>query len=275
MKTVFEIIPESFDTEKCTLSCELTPESFSYAIRDDEEKKIVSLGVYQYEKTRPQTGFSIALQILFHQHQMLSEKFKRSCLIYSVTRSVLIPFTIYNSQKNDEVLNLIHGDLSTSETILNDIIPGHDLYNTYSVSTPLNDTVLHQFPTIRGAHQFTGFLKKEHSGEDKLTAIFYHEKLVVTLFKEGKFLLLNNYSYRTPEDVAYILLNICKQFNTADIALEVGGLIEENSALYKSIYNYFSNVSLAEISTDYTYEEGINQYPLHFFKHLYEFDLCE
>ena len=275
MKTVFEIIPESFDPEKCTLCCELSTESFSYAIRDDDEKKIVSLGVYQYEKTRPQTGFSIALQILFHQHLALSEKFKRSCLIYSVPRSVLIPFTIYNSQKSADILNLVHGDLSTTETILNDIIPGQDLYNTYSVSTALNNTVFHQFPTIRGIHQYTALLKKELSGEEKLAVVFYHEKLVVTLFKDGKLQLINSFPYRTPEDVAYILLNICKQFNAEDIPLEVSGLIEENSTLYKSIYNYFSTVNLALPSTDVAFEEPINQYPLHFFKHLYEFDICE
>ncbi len=273
MKTVFEITPESLDTEKCSLFCELTQESFSYAIRHDEEKRIVSLGVYQYEKNRPQAGFHIALQILFHQHKMLSEKFKKSCIVYSVPRSVLIPFTMYNSQKNVEVLNLVHGDISASETIMSDMIPGQDLYNIYSINTALNNTILYQFPPIRGIHQYTAFLKKRQV-EDKLTALFYHEKLVVTLFKESKFQLLNSFSYRTPEDVAYILLNICKQFNARDIALEAGGLIEENSALYKSIYNYFSNIKLMDTSRDYKFGEEITQYPLHFFNHLYEFDLC-
>ena len=274
MKALFEIIPESLETQKCSLFCELTQESFSYAIRNDEEKSVVSLGVYQFEKTRPQTGFPIALQILFHQHQVLSEKFKKSCLVYSLPKSVLIPYTLYNSQKNPEVLSLVHGDISTGETILIDMIPGQDLYNIYSVDKALNNTILYQFPAIRGIHQYTAFLKKQPD-ENKLTALFYHEKLVVALFKEGKFQLINSFSFRTPEDVSYILLNICKQFDAQDIALEVGGLIEENSALYKSIYNYFSEVRLIDTSADYKLGEGITQYPLHFFNHLYEFDLCE
>ena len=275
MKIAFEILPETIEPENCTLTCELTPDSFSYAIRNDEENKIVSVGVYQYEKTRLQTGFPIALQILFHQHKMFSEKFKKSCLIYSVPRNVLIPFMMYNSQKNAEVLNLVHGDLCMGETILNDIIPGQDLYNTYSVSKALNDTVLHQFPAIRGIHQFSAILKKVNSGSDKMTAIFYHEKVVVILFKDGKFQLLNSYFYRTPEDVVYILLNICRQFDAPDIPLEATGFIEENSALFKSIYNYFSTVELVKPLVEYQYEEGIAQYPVHFFNHLFEFDVCE
>ena len=274
MKTVFEVLPETIEAEKCILLCELSSDSFSYAIRNEEENKIVSVGVYQYEKTRPQSGFPIALQILFHQHKVLSEKFNKSCLIYSVPRNVLIPFTMYNSQKNTEVLNLVHGDLYAGETILNDIIPGQDMYNTYSVSKALNDTVFHQFPAIRGIHQFSALLKKEMSDGDKLSAIFYHEKVVVTLFKEGKFQLLNSYAYRTQEDVAYILLNICRQFDVPDIPLEAFGFIEENSALYKSIYNYFTTVKLVKPSKEYQYEEGITQYPVHFFNHLYEFDVC-
>ena len=275
MKTVFEILPEAIESEKCTLICELSTDSFSYAIRNDEENKIVSVGVHQYEKTRPQTGFPIALQIFFHQHKILSEKFKKSCLIYSVPRNVLIPFTMYNSQKNAETLNLVHGDLCVGQTILNDIIPGQDMYNTYSVSKSLNDTVFHQFPAIRGIHQFSAILKKGYADSDKMTAIFYHEKVVVILFKDGKFQLLNSYFYRTPEDVVYILLNICRQFGASDIPLEAVGFIEENSALFKSIYNYFSTVKLVKPSEEYKYEEGIAQYPVHFFNHLYEFDVCE
>lgn len=275
MKTVFEILPETIEPEKCTLVCELSTDSFSYAIRNDEANKIVSVGVYQYEKTRPETGFPIALQILFHQHKVLSEKFKKSCLIYSVPRNVLIPFTMYNSQKNAEVINLVHGDLCAGETILNDIIPGQDMYNTYSISKALNDTVFHQFPAIRGVHQFSALLKKERSGSDKMSAILYHEKVVVILYKDGKFQLLNSYSYRTPEDVVYILLNICRQFDTPDIPLEAVGFIEESSALFKCIYNYFSTAHLVKPSEEYQFEEGIAQYPAHFFNHLFEFDVCE
>ena len=275
MKTVFEILPETLESEKCTLTCELSTDSFSYAIRKDEENKIISVGVHHYEKTRPHSGFPIALQIFFHQHKILSEKFKKSCLIYSVPRNVLIPFTMYNSQKNAEALNLVHGDLPVGETILNDILPGQDMYNTYSVSKSLNDTVFHQFPAIRGTHQFSAMLKKENPDSDKITAIFYQEKVVVILFKDGKYQLLNSFFYRTPEDVVYILLNICRQFDAPDIPIEVVGFIEENSALYKSIYDYFSTVKLIKSSEEYQYEEGIAQYPVHFFNHLYEFDVCE
>lgn len=275
MKTVFEVLPDDLEAEGCTLTCELSTDSFSYAIRNDEENKIVSVGVYQYEKTRPQTGFPIALQILFHQHKVLSEKFKRSCLIYSVPRNVLVPFTMYNSQKNVEALNLVHGDLPTGETILNDIIPGQDMYNTYSLSKSLNDTVFHQFPAIRGVHQFSAIMKSGEEEMDKMTAIFYQEKVVVVLYKERKFQLLNSFLYRTPEDVTYILLNICNQFDAQDIPLKLMGFIEENSALYKSIHNYFSTVELVEPSKEFKYVEGIAQFPLHFFNHLYEFDVCE
>ena len=274
MKTVFEVLPETIEAEKCLLTCELSPDSFSYAIKNEEHNKIVSVGVYQYEKTRPPSGFPIALQILFHQHRMLSEKFKKSCLVYSVPRNVLIPFTMYNSQKNAEVLSLMHGDFVFGETILNDIIPSQDMYNIYSVSKALNDTVCQQFPAIRGIHQFSVLMKKEMEDADKMTVIFYQEKVLVTLYKSGKFQLLNSYPYRTPEDVVYILLNICKQFDSPDIPLEMKGFIEENSALYKSIYNYFTEVNLLKPTKDHELEEGIRQYPGHFFNHLYEFNVC-
>lgn len=275
MRTVFEIIPEQMNPENCSLFCELSPDSFSYAIRENDQNKILSVGVYQYEKNRPPSGFSIALQILFHQHKVLTEKFKKTCLTYSLPQSVLMPFAMYNSQKNEDVLSLLHGDFRSGEVILTDLIPGSDLYNVYSASKALHDTIYYQFPATRALHQYSYLLKNQPAEQDRIGVFFYSERCVLFLIQGGQCKLINSYTYRTPEDVAYILLSVRDQFDAGDIPILAGGFIEENSALFKTIYNYFTSVEFFDLPHGLVLSEEVAQYPAHFFYHLYHFDVCE
>ena len=276
MKTLFEIIPEFLDTSKCSLACELTKEEFSYAVRNNEDNSIISLGVYQYEPARPRSGFPIALQILFHRHSILSKKFVKSCFIYSLPESVLVPFTMFNSQKNQEVLSLVHGDIELENaTILTDKLPLRDLYNVYALPSDVQQTIFHQFPASKGIHQYSHFLKKTPPQESVLEVLFYNNKMVVALWKNGACHLVNSYLYRMPEDVSYILLNIAAQWEVPDIPIEIGGFVEENSILYKNIFKYFTTVRFSAPTEPYQLGEYLSQFPAHFFNHIFAFDVCE
>lgn len=275
MTTLFEISPSSIDAESCSLICELSTEGFSYAIKNDEENSFLGVAVSQFDKSKPQAGFPIALQILFHQHKLLSKNFKKRFIFYSLPESVLIPFSLYDSTQNSNVLNLIHGDLPNQSTILADVITGHNLYNNYRVPTPVYNAIQNQFGNIISAHQYSALLKQEAPEKNKLFVIFYTQKIVVSLFKDGKFQLINSFNYRIAEDVSYTLLNICQQFEMDNIDLEISGLIEENSALHKEIYKYFANIIFAGYGKDCNFPKEISNYPSHYFSHIFALDSCE
>ena len=73
-------------------------------------------------------------------------------------------------------------------------------------------------------------LKQVPAEEDKLLIIFYPKKVVVMLNKNGSTQFINTFSYTTADDVLYILLNTCKQFEAENIPVEISGMIEMNSA---------------------------------------------
>ncbi len=110
---------------------------------------------------------------------------------------------------------------------------------------------------------------------DRLLVIFYSQKVVVDLIKDGKHQLINTYSYTAPQDVSYILLAICQQADIKNIHLVISGLIEDNSALYKEIYKYFDNIELSRFREGYQYAEGITTLPSHYFSYIFDLDLCE
>jgi hypothetical protein len=167
------------------------------------------------------------------------------------------------------------GDVCANEVILSDIIADQSLYNCYRLPSATAEVIKNQFPEAPVIHQYSLFLKKSAETETRLSVIFYTQKVVVHLCKEGKHQLLNSYNFTTAKDISYILLNICKQLNIQKIPLALSGLIEKNSSLYNEIYKYFDDIEFAGFPDGYRFSEEIAKYPSHYFSHLFDIDSCE
>jgi hypothetical protein len=275
MNTVFEILPSAYDPERCSLICEVSNEGFSYCIKDKEANHFLGLAVYHFDSTKPPVGFPIELQVLFHQHDIFLKKFKKICIVYSCPQSVLVPFSMYNRDRNQTMMNMMFGDVESNDIILSDVISGQSLYNCYRLSAATVEMVKNQFPTASIAHQYSLILKKPVKENDLLSVIFYTKKVIVHLIKDGRHQLINSYCFTTARDISYVLLNICQQFGIEKIHLVLCGLIEQNSELYKEIYKYFNDIELPGFREDCQYSEGITSFPSHYFSHIFDADSCE
>jgi hypothetical protein len=275
MRTAFEILPASFDATSCTLFCEISNEGFSFCIKDETNNSFLGLAIYNYDKSKPLVGFPIDLQIVFHEKkEILSQRFNKVIVAYSFPQSVLIPFSLYNSEKNSTIMNLMHGDFHANEIILTDLITEHLIYNCYRIPAALHEVVQEHYPNALSTHQYSLLLKQTVEGKDNLSVIFYGQKLIVSLTKDGKHQLINSYRYSTPEDASYILLNICHQNSIENIGLKISGLIEEDSSLYKEIYKYFTEIEFTKLPDGLNFSEEIKHYPSHYFSYLFSLDSC-
>lgn len=275
MRTVFEILPSSVNPESCKLLCEVSNEGFSFCIKNEETNSFLGLGVYHFDKSKPAVGLPIAMQVLFHQKEILAGKFKKVCVVYSYCQSTLIPFSVYDREKNAVLMNMMFGDVGQNETILTDVLPDKSIYNCYRLPAALLEVIQTQFPDSSFSHQYSLLLKNSSVESDHLTLIFYTQKFIVCLVKDGKYQLLNSYNFETPQDVSYGLLNICQQFHMSDPHLIIHGLLEENSPLYKDIYKYFNDIELASLPSNSVYSDEIMKFPSHYFSYIFAIDSCE
>jgi hypothetical protein len=51
-------------------------------------------------------------------------------------------------------------------------------------------------------------------------------------------------------------------------------MVTENSALYKELYKYFIQIRLEALSNQFQYPQEINNYPSHYFSHLFSVAAC-
>ncbi|MEP7253749.1 MAG: DUF3822 family protein, partial [Ginsengibacter sp.] len=271
LKPVFEIIPGDINTTGCELLCEVSNEGFSYLINKSGENNCLGAGVYHF--SAPTHGHHIIeLQKIFETQDLFEKEFNTVSIIYSFPESVMIPFSLYNSHKNAEVLNMMHGDFTDNDLILTDMILDRQVYNCYRLPSEVVREISNRFPSSRGLHQYTALLQNMAADANGISVIFYPQKIVLTAAKEGQVLLINCFSYKSPEDVSYIILNVCKQLNLENIPLAVSGLIEKDSALYKEIYKYFDQVHFATTPPGYHFSVEMTQYPPHYFGHLFAKD---
>jgi hypothetical protein len=272
LKNVLEILPVSIDAQNCTLICEVSNEGFSYAIKDDETNTYIGVSVSHFNKSHRTDDYSSNFENGLQHQSLLSGNFKKVYIIYSFEESVLIPFPLYDSQQSGNALNLIHGDLQNNTSVLTDVIAEKGIYNSYRISTPLLVTTRSKFPEAINRHQYSVLLKQLSTGADRLSVIFYSKKIVLTLIKNGVAQFINTFEYKTAEEVLYVLLNTCKQFNAENIPLEISGMIEMNSALSKEIYKYFNYVSFTALPAECNYSEEIINHPSHYFSHIFAVD---
>lgn len=275
MKTFFEILPDSYYKEDCSLTCELSHEGISFSIKDINDQKFVGVGVYHFDKSRPQAGFPIALQILFNSKPAFAGSFRQTTIVYSIEESVLIPFQLYRSDTCSSAVDLLFGDNASQSEYLTDIVTESGYYNCFRIRKDVMEVLNKQFPDARQWHQYSGLLGSHSAVEPKMQVLFYSYKMVVGVFVEGKCLLLNSYPFQNAQDVSYYLLSIRKMLGIEHISLEVAGFIEQKSSLYNELYKYFLDISFQPLPSICEFSDEILQFPAHYFSHLFRLDTCE
>ncbi|MEO7960634.1 MAG: DUF3822 family protein [Ginsengibacter sp.] len=275
MKPVLETRSANIDYEASTLICEVCDEGFSFLVKGGNDV-LHGLCVYQFREVIAGPEYAIAFKTFFDHHDMLSENFSKTYLIYSMPESVLIPFEMYNSQNNADILSTVHGDIGSDSIVLTDVLIDEKIYNTYRVPADILKEMMAAFPNAQSCHQYSVLLKNIMGQENKMSVIFYSQKIVLMAQQDGRLLLVNSFPYKSPEDVSYILLNSCRQLALTNVSIELSGLIDKDSALFKEIYKYFEKVTLSSLPGTVQVSAELETHPSHFFSHFFGVEkVCE
>ena len=273
MSPVFNITPIGINSDDTNLFGEVSNEGFSYFFLNNENKFVEGLTVFHFDKRESEHKVSGLLQKIFDEQPLLKNEFKNVFISYSFNESVLTPSIHYNSNENDESINLVYGDLNNG-IILTDKVEEKSLQNVYRIPCDVHETISGKFPDVKVIHQYSLLVKQLPSADNMMKIIFYQNKIVITLLKRDKIQIIQTFSYATAGDVVYHMLNICQQFQVEDINVELSGMIEKDSALFKEMHKYFMMINFSDLPRSLSYDEGIMEFPPHFFSHLFSIALC-
>ena len=273
MKTAFKILPEEVLENNCHLLIEVGWEGISFLYYSKHPFKIEGLLIYQFEKNITAIDMANELSVFFEEENLPS--YLTSNICYNFKEYCLMPTALYKADLQEEILNSIHA-INTVSDIFAEKLSNPELTLSYRVDRNILEVLNMQFPSAIKNHALVLELPVLSKNAVSFYCVVYQNSIKVVLFRNHTLQIARFFDYSTPADVAYHLLNICKQHHLSakEITLTLAGFIDKKSNLYDDLYRYFLNIELQGLSEEITTTNAVAQYPDHFFSHLIQLAKC-
>ncbi|MET0464958.1 MAG: DUF3822 family protein [Chitinophagaceae bacterium] len=270
MKQVFHISSESTpSTGEQVLAVRTGEKHFGFAVTSPSGDELYKLAWYTDASMEENT-----LQEIYQSHPELGEQFSKVIVCFDHPQSVLVPQVYYNMDDAPALLKTLYGTLNR-DLLMTEYVQDWQIQNVYSAPRETAEWISRHFSDSERCHTYTIGLKNSGiaGAEDVLSVDIRPDNFSLIVTRSNKLLLAQTYAYATPADVLYYLLNACRQFSlTQETAqLVLSGLITQESALYRELYNYFLNIQFRESGWNI---QGEQQYPAHFFTSLNDLVRC-
>ncbi|MGZ5191027.1 MAG: DUF3822 family protein [Flavisolibacter sp.] len=263
MKTVFSIGND--DTGADTLLLEIGEDYCCYALLDNSSKSFQLIRYISFNEFEAESKLGDIL------HGFVGKDFKKVVICSAYAQALLVPQKIF--KPNDRLESIIYDTIGHSQ--FNDQVAEWQIVNSYSIPTSLHDRILDQFPSVVFFHAYTPSLKIYNGfvASDQVDIHFTTQNFRVLVKKDQQVHLAQTYSYKTPLDVVYYLLKICYEFELeqSEVFLIVSGLVDQDSAMYHELHNYFLNIHFAQAPA---YSLPETEHPHYYFTSLYNLAAC-
>lgn len=240
---------------------------------DKETLSINGVKLYQFKHN---SGIDIAnhLSEIFKDNLVQD---KSTAIFFDFKESTIIPEEFYNIETDSDVLNILFGKKdavvkSEQLSLLNNAV-SEKAFNVYRVEPGINSVINVFYPGCNVYHSSSKQIEKAEKG---LTVSIFNNIIKVLLKDEEGFKLIKHFNYKTPLDVAFILLDVCKVYKASPekIELNLNGMIDIESNLFKEIEKYFKNVNFASPDPDVIFNLQNDEEANHYFSNLTHLIKC-
>jgi hypothetical protein len=270
------------DLLQSLLLMEVNLHGFSYIVLQQVRQEILDARYYALPgpdgKSLPER-----LRYLIDEDEVLRSRFRQSTVLYNFADSLTVPEDSFDLEINRDLIELTYGAVSKG-LVLSEKIPAHAAHNVYRIGPDIHALFQQKFTAGKYWHIYSLWLSSlknfpptisDGTSDVQLHAMFYPDKMLVSLYREGDLQLVQTFGYQVPEDAVYFLLNVCRQLECSpeEIALVVSGYVQDDSPLLTEIKKYFLHCSLDEVPPSFS-GEAFAPLPAHFFSPLLKMALC-
>ena len=282
LKPAFQIEVSNISDEEllqCRLLVEVNTNAFTFVLLNQRNMSPLVVKYFQLEQSKDSPLTDVVREIM-EQEKLLRRPVKETLLVYNFPESSLVPERLFNSDANREIIDTLHGNLPKG-LILTEKIPWWELFNVYRISPELHHLLQQTFSAGKYWHYYSLMLKsyKMFDSSDKddcIKVIFYADKMVMLVIRQGQVRLVQTFVYQDTKDVAYHLLNCCRQLglDQEGVRLLVGGLIDRQSSLSTELHKYFLHVHFENIDDSIKVTDELKELPLHYFSSILKMAVC-
>jgi Protein of unknown function (DUF3822) len=277
-----EIVEFAF-SPKATSTYELNllvgTDSIYYFI-NDAQLNVLALKSFHFDHQKTPSVFQ-NLKTVFFEDKLLSYTYRITKIVLTTPHFTLIPNKFYDDDNRRHYFENIT-DLSLSDETLSDTLKNMDCQNVYLADKSSLDTVKAIFPDTKRYHVFTALIYAcqklaETRGGYQVFANLRDGLLQILFFDGRNLVFANSYTFKTPQDVLYFLLNVYEQFklSPALTPLSMSGTLTESSDIFKFVFRYIANVQFLSFPSYFRLGQQFTGIPPHFYFDLFAVKLCE
>ena len=214
-------------------------------------------------------------------HSLLGKVFQQSKMVNAQLASlnvfinnefcIPVPIFKFNREIAIEYLNVVFGSDFDAAIQFEHLAVEPGIMNVYRVNRGWYDVLRRQFKKCNIRHTYSTIIrthlnKRETLNQEMLTVHFYNTFIIVAVLKNGMLHLIQTFTYETPEDVLYHLLNISTQFGLykETVTVQISGMIDKHFVLYRELITYFKKVKVEYVDEAHLLLNA-GDYPLHYF----------
>jgi hypothetical protein len=227
-----------------------------FVVFDPQKQQVLTWVLYE---TKTPLTEALLNQIVERQ-EWLRLSFRSVTIVDYGAANTLVPKTLF---------------IQGNEKLMTDIIPGPH-HNTVTLEDSSSEVVSifqvpvsaytalgHLFPDAKWKHHEIFVFRQMPTEEAKISIEIWFNQLHLFASQNGKWLLLQQRTYQTPEDVLFHVLNCKQQLGMRDeVMVTVQGMVEEQSALYKLLYQYILNLEPEE-QLIFSFPPNTSDIPVH------------
>lgn len=268
MRAAFTIPPVQNNFSQLHLLVEAGAENISFVFFTKNPLQIAGLMIFNMDKNLAPMQIAAEVDSEISNQPILMEEFASCTIVSNFKESLLVPAKYFDENISGDMLHLMYGE--STATLFKDSINQGSIFNIYRIEDIIKDVLKEYYSGSAVFHSTSLQLQKPVTQLPTLTCMVYHNAVKVILYHNEKIQVVKYFTYNIALDVAYHLLNICKQHHVSneEVSLSLCGMIDEGSNLYTELYKYFLHISFDNMPVEIIGNEQLLQYPLHFFSHL-------
>lgn len=248
------------------LIVELSKHHFSCLVVT-EQLNIVAFELFKLDED--ELDFDDLMMEIMRESRLLDKSYTETKVYANSPFAVLIPAGQFNKQIAEDYLSVSFGEAHRQVMRYDELSADMGIVTAFRLEEEVPEQINRRLIMVEFHHVFSKMaehlLQQDNKATDKIKVQFYYKHIIVGVMKNSKLHLVQFFNYQTPEDVLYYLLNICQQLglHTAQVVLEISGMIDLQSALYNELNKYFANIAMEEVNMK-NLPQDFHHYPPHY-----------
>lgn len=279
------ILDESLQTKTaglCDLLLSVEPGGVQLALKERKNNRFLALESFPADPGKEEEQGPELLEKVSKGSRLLRNfEFTKAIVGVCTPAYTLVPDALFRKGDENGYINF-NFPSEKGLRVFSHPVQSLGLHTIYGIPQTLYQELHHLFEEPVIHHHSTALLETvsllSRSQTGRQLFLHFHGKGLDVIATDGKKLvLMNSFQSSGIEDILYYVLFLCEQLdmNPDTVPVKLAGEIDMQSALYKLLYKYIRNLSLADRPGSAEYSYGFGELPPPYYYPLFSLSVCE